>query len=152
MTDDLQRLFEENNIINLTAKTVLEPVQDDIPDNLLVNIIPTAIFVDHMLSFTKIGIYISSSYRSPKHNKMIGGSKTSQHIKFNALDIHAFDRKNTEKLWRYLDNIKEINLLFPYKDTSFSYKQMGIGYYNWGCHIDTRGLFGREGAEWDERM
>lgn len=52
----------------------------------------------------KIGepIYINSGYRTPKHNKEVGGSKLSYHMYGMAADIRA-DRHTPKQLYTILD-------------------------------------------------
>lgn len=35
----------------------------------------------------ELGMYITSAYRSPEHNREVGGSKTSDHLEGRALDL-----------------------------------------------------------------
>jgi len=81
-------------------------------------------------------IYINSSYRTPRHNKKIGGATHSQHLTASAADIR-------------IDGVTSINI----KDaivTLISQGKMtegGIGLYNSFLHFDIRGTK----ARWDFR-
>lgn len=56
-------------------------------------------------------IQITSGYRSPKVNKAVGGSKTSQHLTGEAADIQLWiDGKNCNQL--LYDTILKLNLPF----------------------------------------
>lgn len=65
----------------------------------------------------KYAIIISSGYRSPQHNKNVGGSHTSQHCLMSAVDIH-FSSKcpytlQSFLIWLrkyYLDSHKQANI------------------------------------------
>lgn len=78
-------------------------------------------------------ISINSGYRSPAHNKRIGGAKNSQHLKGTAADIVVSGmsplevKKVVEKL------ISEGKVWFG-----------GIGRYNTFLHLDIR----KERARW----
>lgn len=51
-------------------------------------------------------IRINSFYRSPKLNKLVKGSPTSQHVKGEAIDISAGSKSENEKLFNYIkDNL-----------------------------------------------
>lgn len=45
--------------------------------------------LDYARSFTKTSFQITSSWRSEEHNKSVGGSETSSHLKGLAVDISA---------------------------------------------------------------
>lgn len=66
-------------------------------------------------------VNIHSAYRTKEYNKEIGGAPRSQHIYGKAADI---DVKGVAPL-----NVAQ----FAEADTV-----LGIGLYDWGCHIDTR--------------
>lgn len=46
-------------------------------------------------------VRITSGYRGPKLNKVIGGAKTSQHMEGKAADIHVIGM-TTEELFQYI--------------------------------------------------
>jgi zinc D-Ala-D-Ala carboxypeptidase len=56
---------------------------------------------------------IASGYRSPKLNKAVGGSKTSEHMKGQALDIDCdtFGHKTNAELFHYIKDNLEFNQL-----------------------------------------
>jgi zinc D-Ala-D-Ala carboxypeptidase len=80
----------------------------------------------------KIGkpLIINSAYRSPSHNKEVGGSPNSQHLFGIAFDI-SLQEHNREDLTRAAE------------DVGF----MGVGQYNTFIHVDDRGVK----ARWDYR-
>ena len=77
-------------------------------------------------------IIINSGYRSPEHNKAVGGVSNSQHVLGTAADIRPEDLKDLPELQKICD---EMN---PHG---------GVGYYNTFVHVDVRG----EKARWDNR-
>lgn len=64
-----------------------------------------------------------SVYRTPTHNKKIGGSPTSRHMYGIAADFHVVGVEH-KAVYEYL------NQKYPNK--------YGIGLYSWGVHVDTR--------------
>ncbi len=49
-------------------------------------------------------IRVSSAYRSPKLNAAIGGSKTSQHVKGEALDLQGTNGVTNKQIYDYVKN------------------------------------------------
>lgn len=77
-------------------------------------------------------IIINSGYRSPEHNKAVGGVANSQHVKGMAADIRPTDLKDLSELQKICDEMNPNG---------------GVGYYNTFVHVDVRG----EKARWDNR-
>lgn len=74
-------------------------------------------------------VTITSTYRSPEYNKLIGGSEQSQHIKGKAID---FKLKSIESLIRDIENKGEV---FTYlRNIGIN----GFGLYDNFIHLDTR--------------
>ena len=62
-------------------------------------------------------IFVSSGYRSDKLNKAIGGSKTSQHCKGEALDLDNDGRgypSNADIFWYIYDHLDFDQLIFEF--------------------------------------
>lgn len=60
-------------------------------------------------------ITVSSFYRSPELNKAIGGSKTSQHTKGEAIDIDTGDNAENKKILEWARaNLEFDQLLWEY--------------------------------------
>jgi uncharacterized protein YcbK (DUF882 family) len=70
-------------------------------------------------------ISITSGYRSPQHNKKIGGAKDSQHVKGMAADIKVAGMTP-----------KEVALVIEGLIESGKMKQGGIGIYPSCVHYD----------------
>ena len=84
---------------------------------------------DHL----KVPIRITGSgYRTPSHNKKVGGAKNSQHLTCSAADINA-DGYTPKQL------ATEIEALIAAKKM----KQGGIGIYKGFVHYDCRGTKAR---------
>jgi hypothetical protein len=70
----------------------------------------------------KFKVSISSFYRSPKLNKLVGGSKNSQHqaLKGAAVDIISIDSKYSNKdIFNWvLDNLEFDQLIWEFGDTN----------------------------------
>jgi hypothetical protein len=58
-------------------------------------------------------INITSGYRSPKLNKAIGGSSTSQHCFGQAADIQV-DKKDYLKVWEILSGLDKDQIIFEF--------------------------------------
>ena len=83
---------------------------------------------------TKVGnipIRINSGYRTPEHNKAVGGASKSLHMTGKACDIHKLKDYSIDEMAYLAEQI------------GFD----GIGKYNWGIHVDVRGYK----ARWDDR-
>lgn len=77
-------------------------------------------------------IIVNSGYRSPDHNKAVGGVKNSFHVQGLAADIRPEDLKDLPELQKIAD---ELN---PHG---------GVGFYKTFVHVDVRG----EKSRWDNR-
>lgn len=73
-------------------------------------------------------IKISSGYRSPKLNKAVGGSSTSQHCYGQAMDIDSSEAGMNKK---YFDYIKD-NLDFDQLINEFDYSWIHVSYKSSG--------------------
>lgn len=58
--------------------------------------------LEPLRAIVKEPIIISSGYRCPQLNAAVGGSKTSQHMKGEACDIHLSDMKKLREWFTYL--------------------------------------------------
>ena len=79
-------------------------------------------------------IDINSGYRTPEHNKLVGGAENSMHLQF-ATDIRIVSLLE-------LDRAHEVA-----EDLGFS----GIGRYKTFLHLDCRKFIDRLPARWDRR-
>lgn len=91
--NELQDLLDEHNIRYFRAgelysrtpesrdKTVIPP------EELWPNIILTLQCADEIREMMGCPVWVISGYRSPEYNAAVGGSKTSEHMMFRALDL-----------------------------------------------------------------
>lgn len=77
-------------------------------------------------------IIVNSGYRSPEHNKAVGGVKNSTHVQGIAADIRPEDLKDLPELQKIADELNTHG---------------GVGFYNTFVHVDVRG----EKSRWDNR-
>ena len=106
------------------------------PDDVLTNIKELASNLQVLRDFLGEPIRINSAYRSPEHNKAIGGVKNSQHILGRAADIKVKDIET-----------KDLYLIIESLIVDGKMKQGGLGLYDTFVHYDIRG----SKARWDYR-
>jgi uncharacterized protein YcbK (DUF882 family) len=104
----------------------------EIPNNVLPNIIQLAKNLQVLRDAIGKTISITSGYRSPQHNKKIGGAKDSQHVKGMAADIKVTGMTP-----------KEVALVIEGLIEQGKIKQGGIGIYPSWVHYDIRGTKAR---------
>jgi len=81
-------------------------------------------------------LHINSAYRSPEHNKAIGGVSNSQHLLGKSADITAKDFSPVQ-LYSIIEGLIEQGKV----------SEGGLGIYNGFVHYDIRGTK----ARWDYR-
>ena len=86
-----------------------------------------AVFEDFRAALGGDPIIIASAYRTPAHNRRIGGVPHSQHVLGQALDCHP---QVPLFLSEFIDKAKA----FAKADDRIG----GIGLYRWGVHWDLR--------------
>jgi uncharacterized protein YcbK (DUF882 family) len=117
---------------NFTLQEFNSKCGRDIPNNVLPNIIQLAKNLQVLRDAVGKSISITSGYRSPQHNKKIGGAKDSQHVKGMAVDIKVAGMTP-----------KEVALIIEGLIESGKMKQGGIGIYPSWVHYDIRGTKAR---------
>jgi uncharacterized protein YcbK (DUF882 family) len=117
---------------NFTLQEFNSKCGRDIPNNVLPNIIQLAKNLQVLRDAVGKSISITSGYRSPQHNKKIGGAKDSQHVKGLAADIKVSGMTP-----------KEVALVIEGLIESGKMKQGGIGIYPSWVHYDIRGTKAR---------
>lgn len=108
----------------------------DMPLEVYENVIKLAGQLQTLRDYVGRPIKINSAYRCPKHNKKIGGSKTSQHLLGKAADITVQSLKPAEVFIIIEDLIDMGEML-----------QGGLGLYDTFVHYDIRKIKSR----WDAR-
>lgn len=106
------------------------------PKEVFSNVLELAVNLQVLRDLICVPININSGYRSPEHNKAVGGVSSSQHLTGKAADIRV-DTLTPEQLYSYISDLIE----------SGDMKEGGLGLYNWGVHYDIRGTK----ARWDYR-
>ena len=102
------------------------------PDDVLENIIELAENLQILRDYLKAPIRINSAYRSPEHNKSVGGASRSKHLLGQAADITS-DGYTPKQVHETIEKL--------IKDGSI--KQGGLGSYNTFTHYDIRGTKAR---------
>lgn len=109
------------------------------PDDVFENIKKVANELQVLRDVLKQPININSAYRSPSHNRKVGGVKNSQHVKGTAVDI-VVKGLSTEQLAYKIDELISKGIM----------QQGGIGIYDTFVHYD---IFfdGKNKRRWDFR-
>ena len=106
------------------------------PAKVLENLKELAANLQVLRDYLQTSITITSGYRSPAHNKKVGGAKFSQHVEGKAADIKCSKYTPEQVLAAVEKLIAEGKVNF-----------MGVGIYNTWLHVDTR----QTKARWDLR-
>lgn len=103
-----------------------------IPNSVMPNILQLAKNLQVLRDAVGKSITITSGYRSPEHNRKVGGAKDSQHVKGMAADIQIKGMTP-----------KEVALVIEGLIESGKMKQGGLGIYPSWIHYDVRGTKAR---------
>ena len=109
----------------------------EMPAEVLKNVIELACDLQTIRDAAGCAIHINSAYRSPAHNKRIGGVSNSKHVKGLAADLTSRNHTPVE-LYELIESL--IN--------NGKISQGGLGIYNSFVHYDRRGTK----ARWDGRL
>lgn len=121
---------------NFTRREFKSKDGAQMPEDVLCNIKELASNLQVLRDFLSEPIRINSAYRSPAHNKAIGGVKNSQHILGRAADIKVKDIET-----------KDLYLIIESLIIDGKMKDGGLGLYDTFVHYDIRG----SKARWDYR-
>lgn len=102
------------------------------PFDVCTNVMDLIVQLQVLRDYVGVPIYINSGYRSPKHNKKVGGSPNSQHLLGKAADIVVKGMEPKEVADTIEKLIKEGKM-----------KQGGLGRYETFTHYDIRGTKAR---------
>lgn len=87
---------------------------------------------EHIRAIWSKPITIGSAYRTPEHNRRIGGARKSQHVRGRALDLYP---PRGVSVREFAQRVRLLaNELYDAGEDLVG----GIGYYPWGVHVDTR--------------
>lgn len=117
------------------------------PEELWDNIIPTVTIADAIrevwAAINEDGrVNTNSGFRNDEYNTYVGGGPGSEHVVFKAMDISPANGKIT--LFRGVVTAV-VNI---YRRAGYN---VGLGYYNTFCHIDTNAVNKRVNRAWDLR-
>lgn len=104
------------------------------PPEVLDNLVELATNLEVVRMFVDEPIIINSGYRSPSHNKAVGGAKNSQHLTGKASDI-VIKGLTSSEIVNILEGLIRIGAI----------EEGGIGKYPTFVHYDIRG----ERARWN---
>jgi uncharacterized protein YcbK (DUF882 family) len=112
---------------NFTQKEFNSKDGSTMPNEVLENIKKLTQQLQIIRDYTGKSITINSGYRSPEHNRSIGGVSNSQHVKGKAADI-------------VIDGMKPADTyaLIEYLNDKGVIKIGGLGHYNTFTHVDIR--------------
>lgn len=97
MIDDLQALLDDHEIEHFHASELLSrekprgPKVVVPPEDLWPNILQTLVCADQIRERIGAPVHVWSGYRTREYNELVGGSPTSEHVQFRALDLHVPD-------------------------------------------------------------
>lgn len=103
-----------------------------VPDIYFDNVLELALNLQVIRGALRKPIYINSAYRTPEHNKHIGGSKNSQHLLCKAADIRS-DKKTPQEIYNLIERLISEGKV----------KEGGLGLYKTFVHYDIRGTKAR---------
>ena len=103
------------------------------PNYLWQNIVTPILVLDVLRARIGHSIKITSAYRCPRYNQLIGGKKQSYHLGFNALDFSS-QTVSSQELYEILIHMRDKERIF----------KGGLGRYSSFIHLDCRG----ENASW----
>lgn len=126
-----------------------------VPLELIPNIIPALAVIQEIRTNTGVPYIVKSSYRSPEKNSgILGASKTSKHMLFNAIDGNpeGYQGKELFELYQDIcDGKFTPEIVWNGFKVRITPNLMGLGIYDTFIHIDGRGLLGFPAARWDYR-
>jgi hypothetical protein len=71
-------------------------------------------------------IHVNSGYRSPQLNKAVGGVKTSQHVKGQAVDITTYSRSGNKRLFELIRESGCFDQLIDEKNLSWVHVSFNV--------------------------
>lgn len=121
---------------NFTLEDDLNRPSFELTDEVKANLFELATNLEVLRAHFNAPIIVNSAYRNERHNQLVGGSKTSQHLLGKAADIAIVGIPSSE-VADAIEFLIEMGLM----------KEGGVGRYNTFTHYDIRGTK----ARWDFR-
>lgn len=148
--DELQALIDKERIRYFTAKEVLlhrrwgtheNPQKASVP---LTNILPSLLIAEAVRKALRKPLLVLSGYRNPAYNELVGGSETSEHVEFKALDLAPASglKEDLEEMRRLASIIVELTRSMGWN--------VGLIHYDNFIHIDV-GSSKRTNLDMDRR-
>jgi len=106
------------------------------PHEVYLNVLELAKNLQIIRDYIGLPMIVNSGYRSPQHNKAVGGSPASQHLLGKAADIRVVGM-SSEQLHEIIVTLIDEGII----------SQGGVGLYNTFVHYDIR----KTVARWDYR-
>lgn len=141
LLNEMDSIFKIHNIKHFSAKELcsMRKANNALaipPREFWPRIVPTLLLAEEIRSLIECPLYVGNGYRPRDYNKVVGGSRSSQHIQFRALDL---DLPRSRKSVSMQENLYEAAAeLYLTKGKKL---KMGLGLYrhNRGSriHIDT---------------
>lgn len=94
----LQEFLDDHGIRHFGAHELLSRTPESRdktivpPEHIWPHIIPTLELADEIREIMGAPVHVWSGYRTPEYNDHVGGSPTSEHLRFRALDLHVPDQ------------------------------------------------------------
>ena len=104
----------------------------EFPDDVIINLQFLALNLQVLRDEIQSPIKINSGYRSPEHNKKIGGAKHSYHVRGMAADIQS-DQYTPKELFNIIERLIQENKM----------TEGGLKAYSNFLHYDFRGTKSR---------
>jgi uncharacterized protein YcbK (DUF882 family) len=99
----------------------------DMPSDVKMNVIELIDNLNVLRQELGSPLFVNSGYRSPEHNKSIGGSLNSQHLTGKAADIRS-NEYTPKQIKEKIEELIKVGKM----------KQGGLGLYSTFCHYDIR--------------
>lgn len=123
------KYFKLEDVLVSSHHDVLENITDNMMYRLII-LHENLSYIDNMVHDAfGLNVKCSSGLRTKKTNKLIGGSKSSQHLDGKALDLHFY--LNDERIWEK----STIEMVFVFLADILDGQWIQMFIYDWGIHI-----------------
>lgn len=114
------KLTENFNLAEFACKDGTE-----VPQKFYINVKDLAVQLQVLRDYLGVPVHINSAYRTPKHNKAVGGATNSMHLKAMAADITVRDFTP-----------KEVHEAITHLISEKKMRDGGLGLYKGFVHYD----------------